>query len=83
MSSKFRFELNSKGVRDLLRSDEMKSGLRRYAQRVKAAAGDGNEISEYTGASRANVSVYASTRKAKKDNLQNNTLLKALGSAKD
>lgn len=80
--SKTRFELNSAGVRKLLMSAEMQSGLKEYAAMVQSRAGDGYEISEYIGKNRANVSVHAETKKARKDNLKNNTLLKALGSIK-
>lgn len=78
----FKFELNSEGVKDLLRSDEMTGALNELALKVRNSAGDGYEISEYIGKNRANVSVRAETKKAKRDNLKNNTLLKALGSLK-
>lgn len=80
--SKFSFKLNSNGVRQLLKSSEIQTGLDEYANHVKDSAGEGYEISKHVGKNRANVSIHAKTRKAKKDNLKNNTLLKALGSAK-
>lgn len=79
---KFRFELNSAGVKDLLKSDDMQSALSGYASRVQAIAGSDYSTSVHVGKNRSNVSVYARTKKAKKDNLKNNTLLKALGSVK-
>ena len=76
------FVLNGKGVRELLTSDEMKNVLRQYANQVESISGSGYTASSYVGKNRANASVVAETKSAKKDNLQNNTLLKALGSIK-
>ena len=77
-----KFELNSEGIKKLLKSSEMQAGLKEYVSKVQNSAGEGYTVSSYVGKSRANVSVHAKTKKAKKDNLKNNTLLKALGSAK-
>lgn len=77
-----KFELNSEGVRDLLKSQEVVSVLSDYAGKVQNIAGNGYSSSSYIGTNRANVSVHAETRKARRDNLKNNTLLKALGSVR-
>ena len=77
--SKVKFELNKSGVRDLLRSNEMMSVCVDYANKVQGRAGDGYEVSTYVGANRVNASVSAATYEARKDNHENNTLLKALG----
>ena len=82
MSNRIIFELNQKGVRDLLKSNEIGSVLSQYARNVQVVCGDGYTISSYTGRNRKNVSIHASTKKARKENLRNNTLLKALGSSK-
>lgn len=82
MSSKYRFKLNSEGVRQLLKSEEMKNALSEYAKMVQNRVGEGYSVSKYTGKTRANASVHAETNEAKRDNLKNNTLLKALGSVK-
>ena len=79
MAKKLRIELNSAGVRELLKSPEIMQACRTQAQRIAGRAGDGYEISEYTGKKRVNVSVHAASEKAYKDNLKNNTLLKAVG----
>ena len=50
-----------------------------YAVAVQGRAGDGYEVTTYTGRNRANASVHAETYEARKDNYENNTLLKALG----
>ena len=71
--------MNRAGVRELLRSGEMASICREHANKVKNAAGDGYEVTTYTGRNRVNASVHAETYEARKDNYENNTLLKALG----
>lgn len=70
--------LNSDGIRAMLTSPEMMSVCRSYAEDINATMGDGYEVSEYTGANRVNVSVHAVSEAAKQDNLDNNSLLKAV-----
>ena len=53
-NSKFRFELNPAGVRELLRGDPMVSVLKSYAQGVADTVGDADV---FIGVNRANVSV--------------------------
>ena len=84
MSSK-PFKLESAGVKELLKSAEIQSQLTEYATRVKQIANGsssfgGYDSDIYVGKNRANASVFAMQQRAKKDNLENNTLLKALGS---
>lgn len=76
--SDFKLKLNSKGVRDMLRSQEMQAMLRERAEAIRGRAGDGYEVSTMAGKTRANASVKASTVKAIIDNKKNNTLLKAV-----
>lgn len=73
-----KFQLNRDGVRELLQSSEMMAICKSYADAVCMRAGDGYEVSTYTGINRVNASVKAVTSEAYKDNLENNTLLKAL-----
>lgn len=74
-----KFKLNKKGVRQLLQSQEMLNVVTEYANGIQQRAGDGYEVSTYApGKTRVNASVHATTRKAIKDNLENNTLLKAV-----
>ena len=77
--SKVNFKLNRAGVRELMQSPEAVSVCRDYAEMVRGRAGDGYEVTTYVGKNRANASVFAETYKARKDNYENNTLLKALG----
>lgn len=76
--SKVVFKLNRAGVRELLRSSEMMEVCEQHAKSVAARAGDGYEVSTYTGSNRVNASVKAATPEAYRDNLENNTLLKAV-----
>ena len=76
--SDFKFKLSSKGVRDMLRSQEIQAMLRERAEEIKGRAGDGYEVSNFTGKTRAKAGVKATTVKAIKDTKKNNTLLKAV-----
>lgn len=74
--SDFKFVLNREGVRELMQSQEMVDVLTEYATQVAARAGEGYSV--YIGKNRANVSVVADTDEAYQDNLDNNTLEKAI-----
>lgn len=76
--SKFKFELNRGGVRQLLQSEGMQEVLSSYASEVRNRAGEGYKQDIYIGKNRANAMVYADSYQAKRDNLKNNTLLKSL-----
>lgn len=78
MSKLVEFKLNRSGVRELLRGEAMQNVLMEYAQHVADAAGDGYDA--YVGPNRANVSVRIMTDAAYQDNLDNNTMEKALRS---
>ena len=71
-------ELNSEGVQELLKSGEMKAVCQNLANGIAARAGDGYMVTTYTGKTRVNASVMAATNAAKRDNMKNNTLLKAV-----
>ncbi len=72
------FKLNRAGVRQLMQSAEMQSVLRDKASQIQARCGDGYESDVMVGKNRANAMVRAATSKAKRDNLKNNTILKAV-----
>ena len=76
--SKVRFKLNKKGVSDLLKGAEMQGVLHGYATDAQSRLGDGYEIKEFIGHDRARAHVKASSEKAIKENLENNTVLKAV-----
>ena len=76
--AKFRIELNREGVRELLRSTEMAGICKQYAGQIAARAGEGYEVTTYTGTNRVNASVCVATDEAYRDNMKNNTLIKAV-----
>lgn len=73
-----RFELNREGVRDLLRSKEMMDVCQEYANNALGKLGDGYEVTTHTGSNRVNAEVAAVTAAAKKENLSDNTIIKAV-----
>lgn len=77
-NKKIKIELNRQGVRGLLKSQKMMEICNKKATEIQKRAGDGYEISKYVGDNRVNVSVSAETLKARKDNAENNTLLRSL-----
>lgn len=79
MGSKVKVEFDHDAMRELLRSDEMLQAMSEVGERVRARVGYGYATSEYVGRERVNVSIRPTTKKAKRDNRKNNTLLKAIG----
>lgn len=77
MSKDLKIVLNYEGVGQLLRSQEVADYLLGQAGSVAAAAGDGYDVMQ--GFDRVSVIVKTGTERAKQDNLENNTLLKATG----
>lgn len=75
----FKFELNTAGVRELMQSSEMMAICEQYASNAVAQLGDGYEVSTYTGKTRVNASVVATTYAARKENSETNSILKAVG----
>ena len=71
-----KFVLNRAGVRELMQSQEMQDVLVEFASQVAERAGDGYDV--YIGVNRANVSVVTATEEAAADNLDHNTLEKAI-----
>ena len=76
--SKIKFKLNRKGVAELLKSAAMQEVLNEYATGIRNRCGDGYTQDIYVGKNRANAMVSAETYQAKRDNLKNNTILKAV-----
>lgn len=71
-------KLNSSGVRELLRSQEMKAVCEEHANNALGRLGPGYTVTTITGKTRVNASIFAESYEAKKDNMENNTILKAL-----
>lgn len=73
-----KFELNKGGVRELLQSDEMMSVCLEYANNALNSLGSGYEVTSVVGSNRVNAEVAAVSYSAKKDNSENNSILKAI-----
>ncbi len=75
---KYVFELNREGVAELMRSPAMQQGLDQIASQVSSRCGEGYEVINRVGKTRASATVEAMTTEAYYDNLENNTILRAL-----
>lgn len=71
-------EINKAGVRDLLRSEEIRADLERRAQAIAAAAGDGFEVEVFRGANRYRVSVRTGTEPARRAEATDRSLTRAI-----
>lgn len=76
---KVKIELNSSGIRQFLKSEEMGQMLKQQAEQVRARCGSGYSTDLYQASSRVIAGVFAETAEAAKQNSHENTLLKALG----
>lgn len=76
------FEFEGDNVVELLTSQEMQAILAGYGKAVQTRAGSGYVGEAKVYKKRAAYNVSAETVRAKRDNLNNNTLLKALGGGK-
>lgn len=77
--SKTRIELNSSGIRELLRSEGMAAIVEEQAALVASRCGEGYAHDVKMMPGRVIASAYTETAEAMKDNSDNNTLLKGLG----
>lgn len=77
--SKVKVVLNRSAVGALLKSQEIANCVEKEAEAIKGRAGDGYETDIYKASTRVISSVYTEDYKAMKDNMKNNTLLKAVG----
>lgn len=73
--------LNTSGVRGLLKSQEMQAVCVQHANKALSKLGDGYEVTSMLGENRCNAEVAAVSRKAKKENSENNTIMKAVQSS--
>ena len=76
--AKVKVQLNSNGVRELLKSKEMMDICSEYANNALGRLGAGYEVSTHTGPNRVNAQVSAESYAAKRENLKSNTILKAV-----
>lgn len=80
-----KFELDNKGVRELLHAPELEELITNKAEAVRASAGEGFSLvaSNNSQKSRTYVTVRADDPKAIRKNFKHNILLKALGASHD
>lgn len=76
--SNVKIVLNREGIRSMLRSDEMLRICEEKAEDAVKKLGPGYEVSTHVGQNRVNASIAAVTSEAIQENLENNTILKAL-----
>ena len=74
------FKLDLAGLNQLMKSGEMQAILNNAANQIAGRAGDGYEVeSAHPISFVAIAAVHARTQEARRDNSENNTLLKAAG----
>jgi len=78
MANNVKIKLNRTGVKALLRSEEMRAICEKHASDIVRRCGEGYETNTFVGRNRVNAQVMASTYEAKRDNAENNTILKAV-----
>ena len=80
--SKVKFELNKAGVRELLKSTEAQGICMQYANATlnrASVSSDGYVVETRNYPERSGAAVRSDTYEARRDNYDNNTLLKSLG----
>lgn len=78
MGNKVVFVLDERGVRELLKSADAEAVVRKHAQDSLASCPDGYAIGPRETDERVAYSLYTATPDAMRDNLKNNTILRAL-----
>lgn len=74
------FELDLKGLNELMKSPEMQTALEEAGQAVANSAGADFASSVHTASFVAIANVYPNSKKAARQNFKENTLLKAISS---
>ncbi len=75
-------KLNLKGINEVMKSPEIAAAVQAAGEVVAQSAGDGYEANTYTDTKYIAIcDVTATTPEARRDNFENNTLIKALGSS--
>lgn len=76
------FKLDIKGLRELMKSQEMQDILTDAGRQCAGNAGQGYDSRVHTASYVAIANVYPDSEEAAKENSDKNTLLKALGSTR-
>lgn len=81
--AKTKFELDLAGLNELMKGAEMRAVLNSAANQIASSAGDGYEVeSAHPISFVAIAAVHAATPAARRENSEDNTLLKAAGGVK-
>jgi len=78
-----RIVLNRKGIGELLKSAEVEADLKRRADAVANAAGEGMEATSEVGSRRARASVRTATREAAMAEAEDRDLTRAIDAARN
>lgn len=82
--AEMKVELNRSEVGEqLLKSDWIAGICSQIASEIMHNCGEGYTMDDRLGRNRVNARVYAETTAARKDNINHNTLLKAMGAVHD
>lgn len=79
MSKNFKFELDRAGVRELMKDPGIVGECETLTAAAYARLGDGYVMEPRNYPERSGYAIYPESREAEKDNLDNNSLLKAVG----
>lgn len=77
--SNVKVRLSYSGIGSILRSQEMADHLKAEADSRAAGLGEGYQTDSKSMGTRQIASIFTATKEAAKDNLRNNSLLKAVG----
>lgn len=84
MAMNVRIELDSRGIEQLLRSPEVEADLRRRAQNIARAAGDGMHFATAQGRKdRVSAQVWTGTVKARRAEAEDRALTRALDAGRE
>lgn len=78
MAGRIKIEMNPAGVREVLQSEGVRADLRRRAEAIAAAAGEGMEADSRIGATRARASVVTATPEAMRAEAEDRALTSAI-----
>lgn len=76
--SRVEVELEHDNIRAFLRSESVGKLMKSYADKAAERLGEGYEADEKVMATRAIASVFTATDEAKRENMENNSILKAV-----
>lgn len=71
--------LNKESIKEYMKSNEMKAACEERANTARAKLGEGYKVTSMSGKTRCNASILAESKEAKRENRENNTILKAVG----